>query len=220
MKVLLVIRLYRCLPVWVVVNFKLLVNCISLILDRNWHYGWPINEMCVKLGCFCMPRTLDLHQLPSLFVSAGLIWTEWPFVCLTFITHFFLRMAEALRFRGPAPPSSVMRGPPPLMRPPPPPFAMMRGPPPPPRPPFGRPPFDPSMPPIPPPGGMPPPVGPPHLQVWEVRAPYQAEVVSHKQLWCPVPSSLMASVCAHCALCSGPSPSGQHGCVGFSSVST
>ncbi|XP_048884083.1 transcription elongation regulator 1a isoform X2 [Brienomyrus brachyistius] len=74
------------------------------------------------------------------------------------------RMAEALRFRGPAPPSPVMRGPPPLMRPPPPPFAMMRGPPPPPRPPFGRPPFDPSMPPIPPPGGMPPPVGPPHLQ--------------------------------------------------------
>ncbi|KAG7484612.1 hypothetical protein MATL_G00051750 [Megalops atlanticus] len=76
------------------------------------------------------------------------------------------RMAQqTLRFRGPAPPPSpVMRGPPPLMRPPPPPFGMMRGPPPPPRPPFGRPPFDPSMPPIPPPGGMPPPLGPPHLQ--------------------------------------------------------
>ncbi|XP_069052074.1 transcription elongation regulator 1 isoform X3 [Lepisosteus oculatus] len=77
------------------------------------------------------------------------------------------RMAQqqTLRFRGPAPPPNpVMRGPPPLMRPPPPPFGMMRGPPPPPRPPFGRPPFDPSMPPIPPPGGMPPPIGPPHLQ--------------------------------------------------------
>ncbi|KAJ8406049.1 hypothetical protein AAFF_G00309370 [Aldrovandia affinis] len=72
---------------------------------------------------------------------------------------------QALRFRGPTPtPSPVMRGPPPLMRPPPPPFAMMRGPPPPPRPPFGRPPFDPSMPPMPPPGGIPPPLGPPHLQ--------------------------------------------------------
>ncbi|XP_035290308.1 uncharacterized protein tcerg1b isoform X1 [Anguilla anguilla] len=76
------------------------------------------------------------------------------------------RMAQqALRFRGPAPPpTAVMRGPPPLLRPPPPPFGMMRGPPPPPRPPFGRPPFDPSMPPIPPPGGMPPPLAPPHLQ--------------------------------------------------------
>ncbi|XP_068062377.1 transcription elongation regulator 1 isoform X5 [Anomalospiza imberbis] len=77
-----------------------------------------------------------------------------------------LRMAQqqALRFRGPAPPpSAVLRGPPPLLRPPPP-FGMMRGPPPPPRPPFGRPPFDPSMPPMPPPGGMPPPMGPPHLQ--------------------------------------------------------
>ncbi|XP_041049424.1 transcription elongation regulator 1-like isoform X1 [Carcharodon carcharias] len=77
------------------------------------------------------------------------------------------RMAhqQALRFRGPAPPTNAMlRGPPPLhVRPPPPPFAMMRGPPP--RPPFGRPPFDPSMPPIPPPpGGMPPPMAPPHLQ--------------------------------------------------------
>ncbi|XP_067852652.1 transcription elongation regulator 1-like isoform X7 [Heptranchias perlo] len=77
------------------------------------------------------------------------------------------RMAhqQALRFRGPAPPTNAMlRGPPPLhVRPPPPPFAMMRGPPP--RPPFGRPPFDPSMPPIPPPpGGMPPPLAPPHLQ--------------------------------------------------------
>ncbi|CDQ73657.1 unnamed protein product [Oncorhynchus mykiss] len=71
---------------------------------------------------------------------------------------------QTLRFRGPAPPPTpVMRGPPPLLRPPPPPFGMMRGPPP--RgPPFGRPPFDPSMPPIPPPGGMPPPLGPPHLQ--------------------------------------------------------
>ncbi|KAG8128683.1 hypothetical protein E2320_015499 [Naja naja] len=76
------------------------------------------------------------------------------------------RMAQqqALRFRGPAPPpNTVMRGPPPLMRPPPP-FGMMRGPPPPPRPPFGRPPFDPNMPPMPPPGGIPPPMGPPHLQ--------------------------------------------------------
>ncbi|XP_043925733.1 transcription elongation regulator 1-like [Protopterus annectens] len=78
---------------------------------------------------------------------------------------------QALRFRGPIPPPSpVMRGPPPLLRPPPP-FGMMRGPPPPPRPPFGRPPFDPHMPPIPhpgslppPPGGLPPPMGPPHLQ--------------------------------------------------------
>ncbi|XP_014108685.1 PREDICTED: transcription elongation regulator 1 isoform X4 [Pseudopodoces humilis] len=71
---------------------------------------------------------------------------------------------QALRFRGPAPPpSAVLRGPPPLLRPPPP-FGMMRGPPPPPRPPFGRPPFDPSMPPMPPPGGIPPPMGPPHLQ--------------------------------------------------------
>ncbi|KAJ8266787.1 hypothetical protein GJAV_G00134690 [Gymnothorax javanicus] len=76
------------------------------------------------------------------------------------------RMAQqTLRFRGPAPPpTAVLRGPPPLLRPPPPPFAMMRGPPPPPRPPFGRPPFDPSMPPIPPPAGMPPPLAPPHLQ--------------------------------------------------------
>ncbi|MEE6479520.1 hypothetical protein FKM82_012273 [Ascaphus truei] len=71
---------------------------------------------------------------------------------------------QVLRFRGPTPPpSAVMRGPPPLMRPPPP-FGMMRGPPPPPRPPFGRPPFDPNMPPIPPPSGIPPPIGPPHLQ--------------------------------------------------------
>ncbi|XP_075712639.1 transcription elongation regulator 1 isoform X2 [Rhinoderma darwinii] len=70
----------------------------------------------------------------------------------------------ALRFRGPAPPpTAVLRGPPPLLRPPPP-FGMMRGPPPPPRPPFGRPPFDPNMPPIPPPSGIPPPLGPPHLQ--------------------------------------------------------
>ncbi|XP_040262140.1 transcription elongation regulator 1 isoform X3 [Bufo bufo] len=80
-----------------------------------------------------------------------------------------IRMAQqqqqpALRFRGPTPPpAAVLRGPPPLLRPPPP-FGMMRGPPPPPRPPFGRPPFDPSMPPIPPPSGIPPPMGPPHLQ--------------------------------------------------------
>ncbi|XP_075712641.1 transcription elongation regulator 1 isoform X4 [Rhinoderma darwinii] len=78
-----------------------------------------------------------------------------------------IRMAQqqpALRFRGPAPPpTAVLRGPPPLLRPPPP-FGMMRGPPPPPRPPFGRPPFDPNMPPIPPPSGIPPPLGPPHLQ--------------------------------------------------------
>ncbi|KAM4678181.1 transcription elongation regulator 1 isoform 1-T1 [Discoglossus pictus] len=78
-----------------------------------------------------------------------------------------IRMAaqqQALRFRGPTPPpTAVMRGPPPLLRPPPP-FGMMRGPPPPTRPPFGRPPFDPSMPPIPPPSGIPPPIGPPHLQ--------------------------------------------------------
>ncbi|OCT87743.1 hypothetical protein XELAEV_18021441mg [Xenopus laevis] len=71
---------------------------------------------------------------------------------------------QALRFCGPTPPPSpVMRGPPPLLRPPPH-FAMMRGPPPPPRPPFGRPPFDPSMPPIPPPSAIPPPIAPPHLQ--------------------------------------------------------
>ncbi|XP_072517905.1 transcription elongation regulator 1 [Salminus brasiliensis] len=76
-----------------------------------------------------------------------------------------MALQQALRFRSPAPPpGTVMRGPPPLLRPPPPPFGMMRGPPPPPRPPFGRPPFDPSMPPIPPPGSMPPPIGPPHLQ--------------------------------------------------------
>ncbi|XP_041444658.1 transcription elongation regulator 1 isoform X1 [Xenopus laevis] len=78
-----------------------------------------------------------------------------------------IRMAQqqqALRFCGPTPPPSpVMRGPPPLLRPPPH-FAMMRGPPPPPRPPFGRPPFDPSMPPIPPPSAIPPPIAPPHLQ--------------------------------------------------------
>ncbi|KAM4037956.1 transcription elongation regulator 1 [Anomaloglossus baeobatrachus] len=78
-----------------------------------------------------------------------------------------IRMVQqqpTLRFRGPTtPPAAVLRGPPPLLRPPPP-FGMMRGPPPPPRPPFGRPPFDPSMPPIPPPGGIPPPMGPPHLQ--------------------------------------------------------
>ncbi|XP_063303449.1 transcription elongation regulator 1 isoform X3 [Pelobates fuscus] len=78
-----------------------------------------------------------------------------------------IRMAQqqqALRFRGPTPPpTAVMRGPPPLLRPPPP-FGMMRGPPPPPRPPFGRPPFDPNMPPIPPPSGIPPPIAPPHLQ--------------------------------------------------------
>uniref|UniRef100_A0AAR2LTC8 Transcription elongation regulator 1 n=1 Tax=Pygocentrus nattereri TaxID=42514 RepID=A0AAR2LTC8_PYGNA len=77
-----------------------------------------------------------------------------------------MALQQALRFRSPAPPpTTVMRGPPPLLRPPPPPFAMMRGPPPPPRPPFGRPPFDPSIPPIPPPGAMPPPIGSPHLQV-------------------------------------------------------
>ncbi|KAG8439250.1 hypothetical protein GDO86_005466 [Hymenochirus boettgeri] len=79
----------------------------------------------------------------------------------------YIRMAQqqqALRFRSPTPPpSAVMRGPPPLLRPPPP-FAMMRGPPPPPRPPFARPPFDPGMPPIPPPSGIPPPIAPPHLQ--------------------------------------------------------
>ncbi|KAL7853466.1 hypothetical protein AOLI_G00203100 [Acnodon oligacanthus] len=76
-----------------------------------------------------------------------------------------MALQQALRFRSPAPPpTTVMRGPPPLLRPPPPPFAMMRGPPPPPRPPFGRPPFDPSIPPIPPPGAMPPPIGSPHLQ--------------------------------------------------------
>uniref|UniRef100_A0A8C5M177 Transcription elongation regulator 1 n=1 Tax=Leptobrachium leishanense TaxID=445787 RepID=A0A8C5M177_9ANUR len=77
-----------------------------------------------------------------------------------------IRMAQqqVLRFRGPTPPpTAVMRGPPPLLRPPPP-FGLMRGPPPPPRPPFGRPPFDPNMPPIPPPSGIPPPLAPPHLQ--------------------------------------------------------
>ncbi|XP_036381329.1 transcription elongation regulator 1 [Megalops cyprinoides] len=95
------------------------------------------------------------------------------------------RMAQqTLRFRGPAPPPSpVMRGPPPLMRPPPPPFGMMRGPPPPPRPPFGRPPFDPSMPPIPPPGGMPPPLGPPHLQ----RPPFMPPPMSNM----PPPPGMM-----------------------------
>ncbi|MCI4386746.1 hypothetical protein PGIGA_G00066070 [Pangasianodon gigas] len=76
-----------------------------------------------------------------------------------------MALQQALRFPSPAPPpSTVMRGPPPLLRPPPPPFGMMRGPPPPPRPPFGRPPFDPSMSAIPPPGAMPPPIAPPHLQ--------------------------------------------------------
>ncbi|XP_053334231.1 transcription elongation regulator 1 [Clarias gariepinus] len=76
-----------------------------------------------------------------------------------------MALQQALRFPGPAPPpSTVMRGPPSLLRPPPPPFGMMRGPPPPPRPPFGRPPFDPSMSAIPPPGAMPPPMAPPHLQ--------------------------------------------------------
>ncbi|XP_076835435.1 transcription elongation regulator 1 isoform X2 [Brachyhypopomus gauderio] len=76
-----------------------------------------------------------------------------------------MAMQQALRFRSPAPPpSTVMRGPPPLLRPPPPPFGIMRGPPPPPRPPYGRPPFDPNMPPLPPPGAMPPPMAPPHLQ--------------------------------------------------------
>ncbi|XP_026995639.2 transcription elongation regulator 1 [Tachysurus fulvidraco] len=76
-----------------------------------------------------------------------------------------MALQQALRFPSPAPsPSTVMRGPPPLLGPPPPPFGMMRGPPPPPRPPFGRPPFDPSMSAIPPPGAMPPPIAPPHLQ--------------------------------------------------------
>ncbi|XP_051955777.1 transcription elongation regulator 1-like [Xyrauchen texanus] len=74
-----------------------------------------------------------------------------------------MALQQALRFHGPAPPpSTVLRGPPPLLRPPP--FGIMRGPPPPPRPPFGRPPFDTNMPPIPPPGALPPPIGPPHLQ--------------------------------------------------------
>uniref|UniRef100_A0A8C1VRI7 Transcription elongation regulator 1 n=1 Tax=Cyprinus carpio TaxID=7962 RepID=A0A8C1VRI7_CYPCA len=68
-------------------------------------------------------------------------------------------LQQALHFRSPAPPpTTVLRGPPPLLRPPPPPFTMMRGPPPPPRPPFGRPMFDTNMPPI------PPSIGPPHLQ--------------------------------------------------------
>ncbi|KAI7795929.1 putative transcription elongation regulator 1 [Triplophysa rosa] len=76
-----------------------------------------------------------------------------------------MALQQAIRFHGPAPPpSTVLLGPPPLLRPPPPPFGMMRGPPPPPRPPFGRPPFDTSMPPIAPPGALPPPIGPPHLQ--------------------------------------------------------
>ncbi|XP_056586622.1 transcription elongation regulator 1 [Triplophysa dalaica] len=76
-----------------------------------------------------------------------------------------MALQQAIRFHGPTPPpSTVLLGPPPLLRPPPPPFGMMRGPPPPPRPPFGRPPFDTSMPPIAPPGALPPPIGPPHLQ--------------------------------------------------------
>ncbi|XP_051959947.1 transcription elongation regulator 1-like [Xyrauchen texanus] len=76
-----------------------------------------------------------------------------------------MALQQALRFRGPTPPpSTILRGPPPLLRPPPPPFGIMSGPPPPPRPPFGRPPFDTSMPPIPPPGALPPLIGPPHLQ--------------------------------------------------------
>ncbi|XP_055037163.2 transcription elongation regulator 1 [Misgurnus anguillicaudatus] len=76
-----------------------------------------------------------------------------------------MALQQAMSFHGPAPPpNTVLRGPPPLLRPPPPPFGMMRGPPPPPRPPFGRPPFDASMPPIAPPGALPPPIGPPHLQ--------------------------------------------------------
>ncbi|KAA0720415.1 Transcription elongation regulator 1 [Triplophysa tibetana] len=76
-----------------------------------------------------------------------------------------MALQQAIHFHGPTPPpSTVLLGPPPLLRPPPPPFGMMRGPPPPPRPPFGRPPFDTSMPPIAPPGALPPPIGPPHLQ--------------------------------------------------------
>uniref|UniRef100_A0A672RGG7 Transcription elongation regulator 1 n=1 Tax=Sinocyclocheilus grahami TaxID=75366 RepID=A0A672RGG7_SINGR len=73
-------------------------------------------------------------------------------------------LQQALCFRSPAPPpTTVLRGPPPLLRPSPLPFTMMRGPPPPPRPPFGRPMFDTNMPPI------PPPIGPPQLQVGAIR---------------------------------------------------
>ncbi|XP_026879250.2 transcription elongation regulator 1 isoform X1 [Electrophorus electricus] len=87
-----------------------------------------------------------------------------------------MAMQQALRFRSPVPPpSTVMRGPPPLLRPPPPPFGIMRGPPPPPRPPFGRSPFDPNMPPLPPPGAMPPPMAPPHLQ----RPPFMPPPISN-----------------------------------------
>ncbi|TSQ12731.1 Transcription elongation regulator 1 [Bagarius yarrelli] len=76
-----------------------------------------------------------------------------------------MALQQDLRFSSSLPsPGTVMRSPPPLLRPSPPPFGMMRGPPPPPRPPFARPSFDPSMSAIPPPGAMPPPIAPPHLQ--------------------------------------------------------
>uniref|UniRef100_A0A672T8G3 Transcription elongation regulator 1 n=1 Tax=Sinocyclocheilus grahami TaxID=75366 RepID=A0A672T8G3_SINGR len=99
---------------------------------------------------------------------------------------FFLRMVlqQALHFRSPAPPpTTVLRGPPPLLRPPLPPFGMMRGPPPPPRPPFGRPPFDTSMPPIPPPGALPPPIGPPHLQVGSITKVYYYNARTRESAW-------------------------------------
>ncbi|XP_062867292.1 transcription elongation regulator 1 isoform X2 [Trichomycterus rosablanca] len=83
----------------------------------------------------------------------------------TAVSDSRMELQPALSFQSSAPPpSTVIRGPPPLFRPPPPPFGMMRGPPPPARPPFGRPSFDPTMTTIPPPGTMPPPMAPPHLQ--------------------------------------------------------
>uniref|UniRef100_A0A673HM09 Transcription elongation regulator 1 n=1 Tax=Sinocyclocheilus rhinocerous TaxID=307959 RepID=A0A673HM09_9TELE len=107
-------------------------------------------------------------------------------VITDFCHLFFLRMVlqQALHFRSPAPPpTTVLRGPPPLLRPPPPPFGMMRGPPPPPRPPFGRPPFDTSMPPIPPPGALPPPIGPPHLQVGSITKVYYYNARTRESAW-------------------------------------
>ncbi|XP_052006164.1 transcription elongation regulator 1-like isoform X1 [Xyrauchen texanus] len=104
----------------------------------------------------------------------------------------------ALRFPATAPPSanpSIRRQP--LLSTPVPPFAMMRGPPPPARPPFGRIPFDPSVPPpmgapplqrppfMPPPGGsMPPPPGmifPPGIP--PTASPAPPSLPSTEEIW-------------------------------------